>query len=255
MPEDQKKEKAKKQRRRRRCWMWPYLQRREENGYCDNLMRELAIETPGMYRNFMGITVNFFNEIVERVTLYIGKTLTFWRRPILPGLRVAIISFLTTGDSYKSLSFQFRVAHNTISSIVPGTCRAIVAAFGDEVIQLPTTPEEWKTVARGFQERWNFPHTLGTVDWKRTRIKNTLQLGLAVVDAEYKFMYVDVGAIGSKSDAGVYAKTQLCRMFDGNESNLPAFKRLPNESEDKPRVAYFFIGYDAFALEKYMMKP
>ncbi|XP_066955189.1 uncharacterized protein [Macrobrachium rosenbergii] len=75
------------------------------------------------------------------------------------------------------------------------------------------------------------------------------------VDAEYKFLYMDVSAIGSESDGGVFAKTQLCKMLDRHEANLPAPERLPNETEDKPPVDYFFVGDDAFALKKYITKP
>ncbi|XP_064109583.1 uncharacterized protein LOC135217545 [Macrobrachium nipponense] len=92
---------------------------------------------------------------------------------IEPGLHVAIaLHFLATGESYKTLAFQFQVAANTVCSIVPETCRAIVTVYGDEVVQLPPTPEQWKEVASGFEERWNFPHTLGAVDGKHIRIQN-----------------------------------------------------------------------------------
>lgn len=162
-----------KKRRPRRVWAWPYLQKRMEQGHYDNLMEELSTEAPDLYRNFTRIDKDLFNEIVERVTPYIQKKVTFWRKPIEPGLRVAItLRFLATGDSYKSLQYSFRVAHNTISHIVPETCRAIVAAFGDEELQVPQTPEAWQEVARGFEERWNFPHVIGAIDGKHIRLRN-----------------------------------------------------------------------------------
>ncbi|XP_066969997.1 uncharacterized protein [Macrobrachium rosenbergii] len=126
---------------------------KKEKGYYDNLMQELATENTGLYRNFIRIMEDLFDEIVECVTPYMKKTLTFWRRPIEPGLCVAIaLRYLATGESYKSLPYQFRVAANTICSIVPETCRAIVATYGGEVMQVPSTPEEWKEVALGFEE-------------------------------------------------------------------------------------------------------
>lgn len=96
---------------------------------------------------------DLYDEIVECVTPYIKKTLIFWMRPVELGLHVAITPcYLTTGDSYKSLSYQFREASNMISSIVPETCRATVAVYGDEVMQVPSTPEEWKEGAHGFEQ-------------------------------------------------------------------------------------------------------
>ncbi|XP_066947159.1 uncharacterized protein [Macrobrachium rosenbergii] len=163
-----------------------------------------------------------------------------------------------------------------ISGIVPESCRAIVAAYRNEVMQVPSTPEQWKEVARGFEEQWNFSHTLGAIDRKHIHIQNPCFEGthyfnykefypitlLGVVNTEYKFLYVDVSAIASKSNGGfVSANTQLCKMLDRREANLPAPERLPNETEDKrpptrpAPIDYFFVGDVAFPLKKYMMKP
>ncbi|XP_066962264.1 uncharacterized protein [Macrobrachium rosenbergii] len=132
-------------------------------------------------------------------------------------------------------------------------------------MQVPSTPEQWKEVARGFEQRWNFPHTLGAIDGKHIRLQNPTFGGthyfdykkfcsiilLGVVDAEYKFLCVDVGAIVSESDGGVFAKTQLCKMLDRHEANLPTPERLPNKTEDKPPVDHFFVGDDATAVILY----
>ncbi len=136
-------------------------------------MRELADEDPLLYQNFIRITETMFNEIVERVRPYIEKKTMFWRKPLNPGLRVAItLRFFAMGNSYKNLGYAFRVAPNTISLVVPETCSAIVAAFGDEFLQMPDSVEGWKEIAYRFQERWNFPHTLGAIDGKQIRIRN-----------------------------------------------------------------------------------
>ncbi|XP_066990479.1 uncharacterized protein [Macrobrachium rosenbergii] len=115
------------------------------------------------------------------------------------------------------------------------TCRAIVAAFGDEELQVPQTPEAWQEVAHGFEEQWNFPHIIGAIDGKHIRLRNTPRSGahysnykkfysmvlLAVADASYNFLYVDLGAIGSESDGGVFAQTRLGEMLLQQEANLP----------------------------------
>jgi hypothetical protein len=49
------------------------------------------------------------------------------------------------GDNYPSLSYNFRVAPSTISLITNEVCDAIKAEFAAEVIQCPTTTEEWRT--------------------------------------------------------------------------------------------------------------
>ena len=130
-------------RKRRRTWVEPYLQRRLEQGHYRNLMDELAQKTPELFRNYTRTDKALFDEIVDRVTPHIQKQHTWCREPLEPGLRVAItLRFLATGDSYMSLQYSFRVTHNTISAIVPETCRAIVTVFGEEELHLPQTEEQ-----------------------------------------------------------------------------------------------------------------
>lgn len=171
-------EQQQQKRKKRSCWVRPYLRRRPDLGCFANLLPELAAEDPYLYRNFLRIDQQTFNEIVERVTPLIQKHATFWREPLDVGLRVAVtLRFLATGDSYKSLGYAFRVAPNTICELVPETCRAIITAYGDEALKLPDTPQEWKKVAQLFQERWNFPHAIGAIDGKHIRIRNPPQAG------------------------------------------------------------------------------
>ena len=259
----------KAQRKPRSCWVRPYLRRRLAHGHYANLMRELSLETPDLYRNFMCLDEPLFYEIVEKVRPYIQKEVTSLRQPLEVGLRVAItLRFMATGDSYKSLGYGFRVAHNTISLIVPETCRAIIAAYADEVLNLPRTQEEWKEVAHLFEERWNFPHTVGALDAKHIRIKNPALAGsqyfnykkfysivlMALVDAEYKFLYLDVGSVGSESDAGIFAQTRLNTLIQTMQANLPPAEPLSTDPDGRP-VEYFMVGDDAFALKPWMVKP
>lgn len=262
-------EEKKKRKKRRSVWVRPYLLRRRTHGHYGNLMKELAVEDPVLYRNFTRVEEELFNEIVERLRPHIEKTRTFMREPLDVGVRVAItLRFLATGNSYKSLGYAFRVAPNTISKIVPDTCKAIVTEFGEEYMRLPYSAEGWKKVARGFQERWNFPNTIGAMDGKHIRIKNPDFAGthyynykkffsvvlLAVVDSDYKFMYIDVGAIGSESDAGVFAQSRLAAFLHSNEANLPAAKPLPGDTTGR-LVEHFLLGDDAFTLKPWLMKP
>ena len=250
----------------RRFWVRPYLQRRKVHGQYDTLMPELS---PKKYKNFLRMDETIFQELVERVRPIIQKQSTNWREPINVGLRLAItLRFLATGDSYRTLAYAFLVAPNTISSIVPETCRAIVAVLGDEVLKMPNTPEGWREVAKGFEDRWNLPHCIGAIDGKHIRIRNPAHAGslyfnykkffsivlLAVVDSDYKFRFVDVGACGSESDAGIYAQSHLAQMLQNNAANLPPAEPIQGEPTGRP-TEYFLVGDDAFALRTYLMKP
>lgn len=257
-------------RRKRRVWVWPYLQKRLQYGHYDTLMDELYAENPDLYRNYTRMDRDVFDNIVEKVTPMIEKKTTRWRKSIDPSTRVAItLRFLATGDSYKSLHYAFRVAHNTISGIVPDTCKAIITAFAPEVLQLPDTEDKWVNIANGFYKKWNLPHCIGALDGKHIRIQNPNLAGshyfnykkffsmvlLAVVDAEYKFMYIDVGAVGAESDGGVWARTHLSAMLESGEANLPPPKCLPNTDPTSPTAHYYVVGDDAFPLRPFLMKP
>ena len=73
-----------------------------------------------------------FLELVDRLTPRIRKK-TWFKKALLTSLKVAItFRQLTTGDSYHSLIYSFRVAHNTISYFVNlEVCEAIISAFSD----------------------------------------------------------------------------------------------------------------------------
>ena len=157
--EEEEKLKMKKPRKRRSCWVWPYLQRRVEQGVYDNLMKELAEETPHLFRQYQRVDKAMFTEIVEALKPIIIKKHTYWREPIPPEIRVALtLRYLATGNSYRTLGFHFRVAPNTVSCIVPEVCRAIIEVYGDKELRMPSSKEEWYQVAQRFEDRWNAPH-------------------------------------------------------------------------------------------------
>lgn len=195
--------------------------------------------------------------------LYVSRQ----RAPLKPGLMLAItLRFLATGNTYQSLEFDFRVAHNTISVFVPQVCRAILEEYRDEVFRTPRAPDEWRTVAQRFQDRWNFPHCCGAIDGKHIAIKKPSQTGtlyynykgffsmvlLGVVDADYKFIWADVGANGSSSDAGVFNQSVLEPALREGRIGFPPPDPMPNDDRDTP---YFIVADDAFPLRPYCVKP
>jgi len=256
-----------RRRRRRTCWVREWIARRPEHGQYHKLMVELQAEDVPAFRNFLRMDPAMFQELILRVGPRIEKQHTFCRRPLEPGLKLAItLRFLATGDSYHSLMYSFRVAHNTISLFIPGVCAAIVAEYAEEVFSIPTTPEEWQPIADQFKERWNFPHALGALDGKHVAIRSPKNSGslyynykgffsivlMALVDADYKFIWVEAGASGSASDAQLFQACELRDAIESGEIGFPAPEPLPNDDRDTP---YFLIGDEAFPLKSWMMKP
>ncbi|XP_041371521.1 uncharacterized protein LOC121385052 [Gigantopelta aegis] len=75
---------------------------------------------------------------------------------------------------------------------------------------------------------------------------------MALVDADYKFLWADVGSPGASSDAHIYNESELKEMAEDGIIGFPTPDPLPNDYKDVP---YFFVVDDAFGLRKHMMKP
>jgi len=73
---------------------------------------------------------------------------------------------------------------------------------------VPSTEQEWKHVADGFNQLWQFRNCLGAIDGKHIIIKKPQKSGsyyynykgtfsvvlFAVVNANYEFIYIHMGA-------------------------------------------------------------
>lgn len=75
---------------------------------------------------------------------------------------------------------------------------------------------------------------------------------MALVDANYNFIFIDVGCQGRISDSGVYRNTDLWKQFENEQLMLSADEPLPAKTNMLP---YIFVVNSAFALNKHMMKP
>lgn len=131
---------------------------------------------------------------------------------------------------------------------------------------MPKTGEDWKLIAKEFNERWNFPNCVGAVDGKHVAIRKPPGSGsqyynykkffsvvlLAVVNANYEFIMVDVGINGRISDGGVLGITDFGQALANKTLNLPNPDILPNSNKKLPFV---FVGDEAFALTENFMKP
>ena len=115
-------------RRRHNMWVRPWLLQREERGAYHNIMAELyATDIPG-FTNYMRMTPEYFEMIKTRLEPRLA-----YRAPISVGEKLALtIRYLATGESYTSLSCQFRVGRSTISKFLPEVCRGIQDEFTRE---------------------------------------------------------------------------------------------------------------------------
>lgn len=75
---------------------------------------------------------------------------------------------------------------------------------------------------------------------------------MAIADANYRFIAIDVGDKGSDGDANVFSQTELGQMIKEDNARL----LLPqNAVLGNTYLPYCFIGDDAFPLLKRLIKP
>ncbi|XP_070196620.1 putative nuclease HARBI1 [Littorina saxatilis] len=149
---------------------------------------------------------------------------TFYRDPLEPGMTLALtLRHHASGNKYASMKFGWRVPHNTQSLVVREVCQAIIDEYVDEELVCPSTPESWRAVADKFFQRWNFPNTCGALDGKHVACRCPPNSGslyfnykgfysivlMALVDADYKFIWADISGTGSASDAQIYNSCEL----------------------------------------------
>ena len=75
---------------------------------------------------------------------------------------------------------------------------------------------------------------------------------LALVDANYKFIYVDIGCNGRISDGGVFRNCDLYQHLEHNRLNVPEPSILPGIQIEFPHI---IVADDAFPLKSYILKP
>ena len=131
---------------------------------------------------------------------------------------------------------------------------------------MPPTEEQWKSIAENFQETWNFPNCIGSQDGKHINLKCPKNYGsyyfnykgtfsivlMGLVDANYKFLYIDVRCKVRICDGGVFLNCHLSKALEQNAPNIPSVGELPNDGRKLP---YVIVGDDVFPLKTYLMKP
>nr|CAI5864889.1 unnamed protein product [Callosobruchus analis] len=141
--------------------------------------------------------------------------------------------------------------------------------FGDKNsfrLRLPTSTEQWLAISERFEKQWNFPHCIGAIDGKHVVLQAPIGSGseyfnyksffsivlFALVDADYNFLYANVGCQGRISDGGVFKNTSLWKKIEDGSLTSIKPRPLPGRQKDIP---YLILGDDAFALNENVMKP
>ena len=97
------------------------------------------------------------------------------------------------------------------------------SSYDARLFNLSSKEEEWKEISQSFENKWNFPHVIGTLDGKHIVMQAPHNAGsgyfnykkthsmvlLAICNANYEFILVDIRDFGRQSDGFVYANSHL----------------------------------------------
>ncbi len=75
---------------------------------------------------------------------------------------------------------------------------------------------------------------------------------MAVCDAHYNFILVDISDSGRNSDGGVFASSRMGDTFVKKKLHIPNAEALPGTSM---RYLYVLVADEAFQLQQNLMKP
>lgn len=126
--------------------------------------------------------------------------------------------------------------------------------------------ENFRKSAADCYNVWNFPNCASALDCKRIHIRCPSHSGSmffnykgyfsvalqALVDANYKFLNIDVGGHGKQSDAGTFKASPLYKKLINGTLNLPENGVL---SESMLTMPYVILADEAYLLMKNVLRP
>lgn len=124
----------------------------------------------------------------------------------------------------------------------------------------------WKASAEKFKDLWQFPNCIAAIDGKHIALQCPIGGGskyfnykgfhsvvlLALVDAEYKFIAIDIGAYGKTSDSNIFSTSIIGKKLQNKTLNIARDTPLIENSILMP---YVIVGDKAFPFRTYLLRP
>ncbi|XP_046893573.1 uncharacterized protein LOC124479089 isoform X3 [Hypomesus transpacificus] len=136
---------------------------------------------------------------------------------------VFLCRYLATGDSFMTISFSYRVGASTVAGVVGAVSQAIWDCLVEEFMPVPTK-QDWRDIAAGFLQRWNFPNCVGSID------------------------------VQSNSDGGTLGNSAFGEALKDGTLDLLENSIIPG-AEPRGPLPHVFVGDEAFPLRSNLMRP
>ncbi|KAL3189287.1 hypothetical protein MRX96_002954 [Rhipicephalus microplus] len=196
----------------KKYWVRPTWANRAGESEFFTAMEKMKNGDESLFYTFYRMSPATFDVLHSLVKEKLTKDQCPSREPISSGEHLALtLRYLSSGMLVRDAAMAFRVGIETARNIIHETCT---------VLWETPTEEEWREMAAGFCNRWQFPNCVGAVDGKHIQIKCPRNGGslyfnykrthsivlMAVVDSQYLFRLVNVGAPGRFSEGGNFAR-------------------------------------------------
>ncbi|XP_033231564.1 uncharacterized protein LOC117182584 [Belonocnema kinseyi] len=168
----------------------------------------------GMFRNYTLMSVQTYEKLLGKIGSRLFSAQT---RPntITSSEKFPVtLRYLATGESYTSLSRSFQIGVSTVNKFIHETLGIIWDKLQQDVLVLPDSADKWFQIIDEFDQIWQFPNCFGAIDEKQAQPRSGSDyynykhfhsiILLAMCDANYDFIMVDVGGRGRQSDGGVF---------------------------------------------------
>ncbi|RVE40776.1 hypothetical protein evm_014574 [Chilo suppressalis] len=210
--------KNRKRRERRRFNVHPILRDRMTHSMFITLCPKLRKHGEKFF-NYFRMSVTSFDELLEIIQEDLTPCQNYVVRDTVSAEEKLVITlrYLATGCYFADLHYAYRLGKSTVIEIVQKTCYVIWHKLKNIVMKVPTKAE-WEEISKQFQKYTNFPNCIGAIDGKHIRIIKPNDSGslfynyksyfstvlLAVCDANYCFIAVNIGAYGKSNDSTIF---------------------------------------------------
>ncbi|KAH9629648.1 hypothetical protein HF086_001119 [Spodoptera exigua] len=252
-----------RKKKQRRFWVHPFITIMNPDGNYF-LLKYKALKTDEKkFLEYFRMSISSFEELLSLLSPYLQKQSYKGRIPLeMIGLT---IRFLATGNEIRNIHLDYYRGISTVAKIIRVVCNAIWKfCLNNNIPKI--TQQLFEEIAADFDKKANFPNCIGAVDGKHIRIRSPPKSGslffnykgynsivlLAIVDSQYRFMYVDIGAYGKESDSTIFHNTKLYDLLMRGDLPTPTSRPLPGFQEPVPFV---FVGDEAFSISNNVMRP
>lgn len=153
----------------------------------------------------------------------------------------------------------------TVSNMVSEVSEALWFRLKPLFMPDPTS-ETWDHIAAEFERKWQFQNCVLAIDGKHVTIRKPLLSGssfynykkdfsvvlMAVVDANYRFTYVDIGSMGRFPDGNVFSNCSFGKKLKATFYNCQIQSLCLDNLQ---RLLSCVVGDEAFPLLINLMRP